>query len=80
MPAGQGKAAVERRNVREIAGSSERRASVRYERSKQGIATRTERSEATNGAPGLSTRNKKLLVTSASLLVTSALLVVTRSY
>ena len=35
---------------------------------------------ATNGAPGLATRNKKLLVTSASLLVTSALLVVTSSY
>ena len=40
---------------------------------------RTERSDATNGAPGL-TRSKMLLVTSASLLVTSALLVVTRSY
>ena len=52
------------------------------------------RSDATNGAPGLATRSKKLrrgllasllgtrtlLVTSASLLVTSALLVVTRSY
>ena len=32
------------------------------------------------GAPGLTTRSKKLLGTSASLLVTSALLVVTRSY
>ena len=32
------------------------------------------------GTPGPTTRNKKLLVTSASLLVTSALLVVTRSY
>ena len=31
------------------------------------------------GAPGLTTRNKKLLGTSASLLVTSALLVVTRT-
>ena len=31
------------------------------------------------GAPGLTTRNKKLLVTSASLLVTSAFLVVTRT-
>ena len=31
------------------------------------------------GAPGLTTGNKKLLVTSASLLVTSALLVVTRT-
>ena len=30
-------------------------------------------------APGLTTRNKKLLGTSASLLVTSALLVVTRT-
>ena len=31
------------------------------------------------GAPGIATRSKKLLGTSASLLVTSALLVVTRT-
>ena len=31
-------------------------------------------------AVGITTRNKKLLETSASLLVTSALLVVTRNY
>ena len=44
----------------------------------KGIATRNK--NATNGAPGRTTRSKKLLGTSASLLVTSALLVVTRSY
>ena len=35
--------------------------------------------DATNGANGIATRNKKLLGTSASLLATSALLVVTRT-
>ena len=41
----------------------------------KGITTMSE--DATRGAPGTTTSNKKLLVTSASLLVTSATLVVT---
>ena len=45
----------------------------------RGIATHGAR-DATNVAPGLTTRNKKLLGTSATLVVTSALLVLTRSY
>ena len=56
---------------------SQRPNTERYKRSILGIATRSDRRLL--GAPGLTSSNKKLIVTSASLLVTSALLVVIRT-
>ena len=43
------------------------------------LRKRSKDDDTNNGASGLTTRNKKLVETSASLVVTSALLVVTRS-